>query len=177
MQQSPSSEANSSLTSQEIPRTLRNPEVHYRIHNSPPLNFILSEIKPIHVPHHTSWRSILILSSHLRLGLPNGLFPSGFSSKTLYTPLLSPISATCPAYLILLDLITGTIFGEQYRSLSTSLCSFLHSSGYLVPLRPKCSPQHPILKHPQPTFLPQWKRPGFAPIRNNRKNHSLVLCI
>ena len=24
----------------------------------------------------TSWRSILILSSHLRLGLPNGLFPS-----------------------------------------------------------------------------------------------------
>ena len=26
----------------------------------------------------TSWRSILILSSHLRLGLPNGLFPSGF---------------------------------------------------------------------------------------------------
>jgi hypothetical protein len=25
----------------------------------------------------TSWRSILILSSNLRLGLPNGLFPSG----------------------------------------------------------------------------------------------------
>ena len=25
----------------------------------------------------TSWRSIFILSSHLRLGLPNGLFPSG----------------------------------------------------------------------------------------------------
>ena len=27
-------------------------------------------------PHPTSWRSILILSSHLRLGLPNGLYPS-----------------------------------------------------------------------------------------------------
>jgi len=38
-------------------------------------------------PHHTSWRSILILSTHLRLGLPIGLFPSGFPSKTLYTPL------------------------------------------------------------------------------------------
>jgi hypothetical protein len=24
----------------------------------------------------------------------------------------------------------------------------------LLPLRPKYSPQHPILKHPQPTFLP-----------------------
>ena len=36
-------------------------------------------------PHHTSCRSILILSTHLRLGLPIGLFPSGFHSKTLYT--------------------------------------------------------------------------------------------
>jgi hypothetical protein len=37
-------------------------------------------------PHPTSWRSILILFTHLRLGLPNGLFPSGFPTKTLYTP-------------------------------------------------------------------------------------------
>ena len=29
-------------------------------------------------PHPTSWRSILILSTHLRLCLPSGLFPSGF---------------------------------------------------------------------------------------------------
>ena len=32
-------------------------------------------------PHPTSWRSISILSSHLRLGLPSGLFPSGFSHQ------------------------------------------------------------------------------------------------
>ena len=37
-------------------------------------------------PHPTSWRSILILSTHLRLGLPSGLFTSGFPTKILYSP-------------------------------------------------------------------------------------------
>ena len=75
---------------------------------------------------------MIILSSHLRLGLPSGLFPSCFPTKTLYEPILSPIRATCPAHLILLHLITRKILGEQYRSLSSSLCSF-SSPLYLVP--------------------------------------------
>jgi len=48
-------------------------------------------------PHPTSWRSILILSSHQCLGLTCRVLNSGFLTKTLYTPLLSNIHATRPS--------------------------------------------------------------------------------
>ena len=50
------------------------------------------------------WRSIrlqnplLILSSHLRIDIPSGMFLSGLPKKTLYAPLLSPINATRPEH-------------------------------------------------------------------------------
>ena len=169
MKQSPSWEANRFAASQEIPRILWNPKVHYCIHRCPPPVPSWASSIQSKPPHSTSWRSILILSSHL--GLPSGLFPPGFPTKTLVTPLVSPIRATCPAYRILPDFITRIILGEEYISLSSSLCSFLHSLvtssllGPNIPLNTLFSNTLNLR-----TFLPQCEWPSFTPIQNNRQD-------
>jgi len=86
---------------------------------------ILNQMNPIHTPYTTTEKSILILFSHLRLGLPSCFFPSRFPTRTLFSLFLSHVCATCPAHLTLHDLTTRIIFGEECRSLSSSLCSLL----------------------------------------------------
>ena len=71
------------------------PEGSLPLSQAPPAP-ILSQLDPVRTPHPTSWRSILILYSHLPLGLPSGLFPSGFPTKNLFTSLLSSIRAARP---------------------------------------------------------------------------------
>jgi len=127
MVQSPSWEANGFAASQEIPRISRNPNVHYRTHKRPPPVSILGQPNPVHIS-----------TSHLPEIHPNIIHPSTprsphwslslrFPHQDPIHPLSSPIRATCPTHLILLDFITRTILDEGYKSFSSSLCSILHS--------------------------------------------------
>ena len=125
-------------------------------------------------PNPTSWRSILILSSRLYLGTLSGLFPLGLPcrhlSHTCYMPRPSQYSRFDHPSIIRWTVQIITLLIMQ---LSPLPC-------YLVPLRPKYFPQHPILKHPHPTSLPHCQRPSFIPIQNNRQNYSSVyinLCV
>ena len=122
-------------------------------------------------PHPTSWRSILILSTHLRLGLPSGLFPSDFPTKTLYTPSPHPYAphAQPISFFSILSPTQYWVMSTDHLAPRYGISSIPH---YLVPPRSKYSPQHQVLKHPQLPFLPQCQRPCFTPIQNNRQNYS-----
>jgi hypothetical protein len=134
MEQSPSWEVNRFATIQ-ISRILWNPKVHYRIHKCPPPVSILSQLHPVHTPHPTSWRSALILSSHLRLGLPSGLSPSGFPTKT--STRLSPAH---PSYM---PRPSHSRFYHPHNSgwavqiMKLLIMKFSPLPWYLVSLRPK----------------------------------------
>ena len=145
MGQNLSWEANQFEASQHIPHILWNQKVHYHIHKGPPTSpNWTSSIQSIH-PHPTSWRSILILSSHLCLCLPSGLSLRFPHQNLEYA---SPLPYTCyiphPSHF-------SQFYHPKNIGWAVQIIKFPPLPSHLAPLRPKYSPNtlflHPLSLH------------------------------
>jgi hypothetical protein len=109
-------------------------------------------------PHCFSLRSVLILSSHLRL--PSGLFPSCFATKIPYA---FSFRHTCcipyPPRSPWLDHSNYNLRRVQFMKLNIMQLS--PTSYHFIPLRSKYYPQHPILKHLRFMFFPSCQETKF----------------
>jgi hypothetical protein len=158
---SPSWEAASCAAARELPSILWNQKIYYHVHKSHPLVPILSQINPVHTtPSY-------LFKIHLNIIHPPTPWSSGIPTNNLCAFLFSPICARL-SHLPPLDDSNYTWWRVQVMKLL--IMQFSPASHNSVPLWPKCSPQHPVLEHPQSMFLPR-QRLSFAPIQNHRQSN------
>jgi hypothetical protein len=102
---------------------LRNPKVHCRVHDKPPLG-----------PHLNPFNNLTPYFSNVHFDI---IFPCplvyqviscGFHTKPIYAPITSSVHACCLDYLILPPLICLAMFGEECKLRSSPLSIFLRPS-------------------------------------------------
>ena len=128
-------------------------------------------MNPVYHPKHISWRSILIVFSHLRLCFPaffflqvSSLKPSMHLSGAPYlshSPQISFSRFDYPNYV-----------WWHFQIMKLHIMQSLTVPCSLVPLKLRYHPQYSIHKYPRFIFLPQCETPIFTLIWNNRQNYS-----
>jgi len=171
MEQGLSRVANRFSASQEIPRILWKPKAHYR---------------PGHRPYPKPDQSSPCLPSrflkiHFNIILPSTPRISRWS-LSLRFPHQNPVYASpLPHTCYMPRLYRSSRFDHPnniwwaVHIIKLLIVQFSPLPCYLVPLRPKYSPQHHILKHPKPSSLPHFERPSFTPIQNRQYYSSVYL--
>jgi hypothetical protein len=138
----------------------------YRVLKSPPLVPVISQMNPVHfskiqlslILQPTSRSSYLILSS-------------GFFTTILYTLRFFPMRTIRPAHLIILGVINSNFICRRLQATNLLIMHFSPVSYYIIHLRPKYSPQHPVLKDLQ-SVRPLMSETSFIPIQNYRHNYN-----
>ena len=125
MEHRPYSAANSSSPIQEIPRILRNPKVHYRVYNRPPLVPTQNQIQPVRaLPTHFKDPFNIIPSPTPRFRIcyfsscypPNPCMNVSFAS---YVP---------PPLPLLVDFITAVSLGQGHKACRSSSRNVVQTS-------------------------------------------------
>ena len=138
MEQSPSKKVDWFSASQEMPRILWKPKVHYHIHKWPQPVPILGQIDPVHAPTShflTAYLKIILQSTP---GSSKWSLSPNFPHQNPVHASPLPIHATCSAHLILVDFITRTVLAKEYRLQAH------HYVVFSIPLLP-CAPLAQIL--------------------------------
>jgi hypothetical protein len=160
MEHSTSWEANRAFSySRKLPPFME-PEGSLPCSQKPPPITILSHTNPIHIPKIIFLRSILILSSHVRLGILSSLFPSWFSNQNFVCISHFPHTHYLPS-LFRPRFHHLNTSSEEHKQWSSSLCSFLQSP--VTSPDSKCYSRHPVVKHPQSLFFPNVTEPVSQP--------------
>jgi hypothetical protein len=143
MELSPSWEATNRSATQEFPNIYLTPKVHFRVHKSPPLVPILSQMNPVHTTSSYLSKFHFNLSSYLHLRLPSGLFPSDYPTKILYAfffPMRAtalPISSSS-TWLFWLYLVKSIVYEAPPYAVFSNFILFYPSSVHIFSSAP-CS--------------------------------------
>ena len=133
---------------------------------------ILSQLDPFHTTTSFFLKIHLIIILPSVPASPKWTLILRFLRQNLYTPLPHTLYMNRPLHSS--GLANPKNIWWAIQTIKLFIMQLPPLPCYHVPHKEKYSPQHPILSHPQPTFLPQYERPSFTPIQSNKDNYYCV---